>query len=45
MSRYLVILDEYGMPTDILQSKEDILNYLSKENDTETTKEEDPEDC
>lgn len=37
-SRYLVILDEFGMPTDILERKQDILEYLNKEDDTETIK-------
>ena len=43
MSRYLVILDEYGMPIDILYSKKEILDYLNKEDDSETFEGEDKE--
>lgn len=44
MNRYLVVLDEFGMPTDILEDREAILKFLENELNTKTTKRQDKED-
>ena len=43
-SRYLVILDEYGMIEDIIYDATKILKYIQNELDSETSKRGDKKD-